>query len=132
MAKYRDLTEFFDPDLVLPIGDVEYRIKCPGRTEGKRLRTLILDSQLTTAGEQTEIEKILGEAGVLMEAANLPDVMVTHAGRTALIHFGGNPDMGRQHWHLAQLGAVLSLDEAIEYITGAEAPAPAPEAAAEG
>lgn len=135
MADYRELTEFFNPDLHLPINGVVYRVKCPGRTEANRLRELILDPNLTVAQEQAEISKLMGGAEALMTEHDLPDTMVTHAGRTALMHFGGGPEMGRANWELMQLGTLSDLEELARYVRAdltSQTPAPAAENNARG
>ncbi|MGV9662577.1 DUF7426 family protein [Nocardia niigatensis] len=110
MAVLRDLTEFYDPDLSLPIGGRIYKIKSPGIREADRLRAIILDDSLTAAQEFAEIVKILGPAREEMAVNDVPDTMALHAGRTALLHFGGSPDMGRANWQFAQLADFVDID----------------------
>ncbi|WP_280273372.1 DUF7426 family protein [Nocardia wallacei] len=114
MAALRDLTEFYDPDLSLPIGGVVYKIKCPGINEADRLRTLIIDQTLTAAAEYDEIVKILGPAREEMARNDVPDTMAMHAGRTALLHFGGSPDLGRANWQFAQLADFVDLQALLD------------------
>lgn len=109
MAELCDLDEFYDPDLYLPIRGTRYRIYCPGVTEADRLRGVILNDSLSAAEELAEIVKILGPAREAMAANNVPDTMATHAGRTALLHFGGNPSMGRANWQFAQLADFVDV-----------------------
>ncbi|MBF6460151.1 hypothetical protein IU433_14010 [Nocardia puris] len=119
----RDLTEFYEPDLLLPIGGRTYRIKCPGIREADRLRRFILDPSVTADQEHDEIVTILGPARDEMVANGVPATMALHAGRTALLHFGGSPALGVANWQLAQLGDLLELDE-IETLLAAGRPDP--------
>ncbi|KZM75743.1 hypothetical protein [Nocardia terpenica] len=114
MAALRDLTEFYDPDLSLPIGGVLYKITCPGITEADRLRSLVADETLTTAQEYAEVVKILGPVREEMARNGVPDTMAMHAGRTALLHFGGSPDMGRAHWQFAQLADFVDIQAMLD------------------
>ncbi|MFC9874881.1 DUF7426 family protein [Nocardia salmonicida] len=126
MAGLRDLTEFYDPDLQLPISGVTYRVRSPGIVEADRLRGLVLDD-LAPADEYREIVQILGTARDEMAANGVPDAMAMHAGRTALLHFGASPELGRYHWQLAQLGQIL---DAEELLAASAPPAPRPNRAA--
>lgn len=58
----RNLREFFDPDLKLPIGPKTYTIKSPTADEGLRLRLLLSnpDTQLTDEAEVGEYVKLMG------------------------------------------------------------------------
>ncbi|RJO69769.1 hypothetical protein D5S18_28110 [Nocardia panacis] len=114
MAALRDLSEFYDPDLSLPIGGVVYKIKSPGIREADRLRLLIIDDSLTAAQEYEEIVKILGAARGDMARDGVPDTMAMHAGRTALLHFGGSPDMGRANWQFGQLADFIDIRDVID------------------
>ncbi|MEU3013341.1 DUF7426 family protein [Nocardia asteroides] len=109
MSEYRDLTEFYDPDLVLPIGGTEYRIKSPGIAEADRLRMIAL-TDLDAETEQAEIAKILGPARDQMAANGVPDTMALHAGRTAILHFGASPLLGQQYWSSGELLKGIDLD----------------------
>ncbi|QIS18527.1 DUF7426 family protein [Nocardia terpenica] len=114
MAALRDLTEFYDPDLSLPIGGVIYKITCPGITEADRLRSLVADETLTATQEYAEIITILGQAREEMASNGVPDTMAMHAGRTALLHFGGSPDLGRAHWQFAQLADFVDIQAMLD------------------
>ncbi|MBH0778824.1 DUF7426 family protein [Nocardia bovistercoris] len=114
MAPYRELTEFYDPDLLLPIGGVVYRVKCPTIGEADRLRRLIVDDSVTSDQELEEIIKILGPVRDEMAANGVRDTMALHAGRTALLHFGGTPSLGRANWQLGQLGDLLDMQSILD------------------
>ncbi|MFI5778140.1 hypothetical protein [Nocardia sp. NPDC051570] len=117
MAALRDLSEFYDPDLSLPIGGVIYKIKSPGISEADRLRLLILDETLSAAQEYEEIRKILGPAREEMARNGVPDTMAMHAGRTALLHFGGSPSLGRVNWQFAQLADFVDIQAVLDSST---------------
>lgn len=51
-----------------------------------------------------------------MVADNIPWPMIFHAGRTAIIHYGFTADMGEAHWALAQLGKLVDLEQATEFL----------------
>lgn len=109
MSKYRDLSEFYDPDLLLPIAGNTYRIRCPGIAEADRLRDIIFRPNLTAEQEYAEIVKVLGAARDDMIRDGVPDTMALHAGRTALLHFGGTPDLALANWKLGQLGDLVDI-----------------------
>jgi len=114
MGALRDLSEFYDPDLSLPIDGVIYKIKSPGIREADRLRLLVLDDNLSAAQEYEEIRKILGPAREEMARDGVPDTMAMHAGRTALLHFGGSPSLGRANWQFAQLADFVDIQAVID------------------
>lgn len=120
MPAYRDLAEFYEPDLLLPIAGQVYRIKCPGITEADRLRPLVLDATLTARQEVDEIRRILGPARDEMAANGVPDSMAIHAGRTALLHFGGSPALGQAHWLLGQLGDIADIQNLFDAEIGGD------------
>ncbi|WP_067565799.1 DUF7426 family protein [Nocardia acidivorans] len=117
MAALRDLAEFYDPDLSLPIGGVIYKVKSPGVTEADRLRLLVLDDTLSAAKEYDEIVKILGPAREEMARNGIPDTMAMHAGRTALLHFGASPSLGRANWQFAQLADFVDIQAVLDSST---------------
>ena len=124
MAALRDLTEFYDPDLSLPIGGVIYTITCPGISEADRLRLLVMDQSLTAGQEYEEIVKILGPAREEMAANGVPDTMAMHAGRTALLHFGASPDLGRANWQFAQLADFVDVQALLDAAADDKADSP--------
>ncbi|WP_416565051.1 hypothetical protein [Nocardia testacea] len=126
MAALRDLSDFYDPDLLLPIAGVVYRVKCPGIKEADRLRLLVFDQSLTADQEHEEIKRILGPVREQMAGNGVPDSMATHAGRTALLHFGGNPTLGRTNWELGQLGDIADIQALFDAEAGDSATEDAP------
>lgn len=114
----RDLAEFFDPDLHLPIRGKTYTITSPTAAEGLRLRLLINDESAPVhiSAEVAEIMKLLGatlneatgeyEGGLWgeMNADGLSWEEVFHAGQTALMHFAVSPAVAEINWE-AQIGS---------------------------
>jgi hypothetical protein len=58
----RDLREFHDPDLYLPIGGKTYRITSPNAEDGLRLRALFAepDAKFTDDDQVAEIKRLFG------------------------------------------------------------------------
>ncbi|MBV6758352.1 DUF7426 family protein [Rhodococcus opacus] len=108
MPHLRDLTEFYDPNLYLPINGKQYKVLAPPKKKADELRLLIVDKTVTLQQERDEFEALLGPALDEMVADNVPDPVITHAGRTALLHFGGNAKLGAANWHLSQLGELAA------------------------
>lgn len=108
-----DLDLHYDPDLYLPIRGVVYRIPAPTISEADRLRQVAW-STMDPEREHTEIVKVLGTAHSEMESAELPAPYRDHAGRTAIVHFGMSPELGRAHWTFAHLTARIDIEALIE------------------
>jgi hypothetical protein len=115
---FRDLSEFFDPDLYLPINGKRYRIPAPTKVQADRIRDDVLYNFTLTADEQyAELYKLLGPAYEEMQADKLPDVWITHAAVTAMLHFCAKPEVGAFHWNFGR-SAVVS--DAVAALFGAE------------
>ncbi len=110
MPQLRDLADFHDPNLYLPIAGKRYKIPAPPRARALELRALIVDTALTAEREREAYETLLGPALAQMEADQVPDPWIAHAGRTALLHFGGSPKLGAANWHLGQLADVVDTE----------------------
>lgn len=125
---YKDLDTFFDPDLKLPIRGKTYTVPAPGAPEAARLRKQVIAEGVPPVEQVFEALKVLGaeidpeteawSGGVYdeMVADDLPWPMIFHAGRTAIIHYGFTADMGEAHWALAQLGKLVDLEQATEFL----------------
>lgn len=114
--QYRDLTEVFDPDLYLPINGKRYRIVAPSKARADELRELVLASLAGDVGEVEEraaFELLLGDALEEMVADGVPDPAITHAGRTAIFHYGANEQLALSHWQLGQLAGTLGVAELL-------------------
>lgn len=108
----KDLDDFFDADLHLPIRGKKYTVAAPDYDEAKRLREHVVANSALPAPAQThEAIKVLGPALDEMVADNLPWSMILHAGRTAIAHYGASPDIAEIHWHMAQLGRFVDLSK---------------------
>lgn len=70
-SSLKDLREFFDSDLRLPINGKEYRIATPNARQGIRLRAFFADPT-NGMDDQTELNEMMG----LLGAAWQPDVSV--------------------------------------------------------
>ncbi|NMM84317.1 hypothetical protein B2J88_08080 [Rhodococcus sp. SRB_17] len=131
---YKDLDTFFDPDLKLPIRGKLYTVAAPGATEAARLRKQVVAEGVPPVEQVYEALKVLGAvetvdpetgqptgdwaSGVYdeMVADDLPWPMIFHAGRTAILHYGFSPDIAETHWALAQLGKLVDLEQATEFL----------------
>lgn len=112
MAQLRDLTEIFDPNLYLPIKGKSYRVAAVSKTEADRLRPLLVTA-LSYDDERAEVAKVLGPTQDEMVADGITDAEIHHAGRTALMWFGGGPKLGAAHWHMHQLGELVDTDRIL-------------------
>lgn len=133
----RDLSEFFDPDLHLPIRGTRYTVPAPDADTSLRLRELVMRDGVPPAEQIDQALRILGatpevdtpaegdpiptgrwSGGVFdrMVADGIPWPMILHAGRTALLHFGFSPDMAEVHWQLAQLGKLVDLERVADLL----------------
>ncbi|MHA4848564.1 hypothetical protein HYG77_04745 [Rhodococcus sp. ZPP] len=127
-----DLDEIYDPDLYLPIRGMVYRIPSPTVSEADRLAELIWKKKLHPQVMHEEIIKILGPAHDQMVEDELPAPFRNHAGRTAIIHFAVDVDMGRQFWLFDHLTEVIDIDVLIERLMSQDDAAPVAEAVADG
>lgn len=110
---FDNLREFYDPNLVFPIGSKSYRVESPNADEGLRLRQFFVDDSnvMNDAMELSEILTLLGatrndktgewSGGVYGEMKDdgitWPEIF--HAGRTALLHYGMSATLAQAHWH---------------------------------
>lgn len=96
---YRELNEFFDPALLLPIGGKEYRVESPSAHEGLRLRMLLLTGRvLNHETELDELQALMGDTFDEMRADGIKWPEIIHASRTALLHFALSPAIAVKHW----------------------------------
>lgn len=107
---YKDLDTFFDPDLKLPIKGTTYTVPSPMWEHAKRLREVVGAEGLPPVEQIDEAIKVLGSAFQEMVDDQVPWTMILHAGRTAIIHYGFNPDMAEIHWQMAHLGKLVDLE----------------------
>lgn len=107
---YKDLADFFDPDLHLPIQGKTYRVPSPNYADAKLLRQVASEG-MPPQSQITLALQALGTALDEMVADNIPWTMILHAGRTAILHYGVSPDIGETHWGMAHLGRLIDIEE---------------------
>lgn len=106
----RDLREFHDPHLHLPIDGKTYTVKAPTAELGLRLKRHTTDPDANPADEITFIADLLGAtydpetdemSGGLWDEMNkdgVPYNEILHVGNTALAHYGVSPEFGELWW----------------------------------
>lgn len=105
----RDLREFHDPHLHLPINGKTYTVKSPNAEFGLRIKNHVING-----GSQLDEMKIIAEligadydpdtdtmSGGLWDEMNddgvpLPEML--HVGNTAVCHYGVSPEFGEIWW----------------------------------
>lgn len=115
MTNYPDLDDFFEPNLVLPIGGVEYVIEPPSALDVIRLRRIFADpaadatsvdrldwqAKLLGAEWDAEAQEYVGADGSVwaeMLANGVGGEAILRAGNTALLRFGINPELASVYW----------------------------------
>ncbi|ROZ89014.1 hypothetical protein [Gordonia sp. OPL2] len=117
-----DLASHYDPDLLLPIDGVLYRIPAPSIGEADRLRPKLWGAEARVFGpdeEWAECIKILGTAYAEMVAHEIPAPYVGHAGRTALIYFCSGPqggELARAHWQFIHITERINVPKLMELL----------------
>lgn len=118
----RDLREFHDPHLYLPIGGKTYKVECPDAARGLELRRMLNDPEIrwTDEEELSELADLLGATidvnadgdpvykggawgEMVDDGISWPEIV--HAGRTALVHYGQSAALGEIYWETALTGA---------------------------
>lgn len=111
---FRDLDEFFDSSLRLPVRGKTYVIESPDARTGLWCQRIVALSAKAKAGslddddaaalqldddeERDLFERLLGPAFEEMVADNLPWEHVKHCGLTALIWAAGNVEAAEEFW----------------------------------
>lgn len=111
---FRDLDEFFDSSLRLPVRGKTYVIPSPDARTGLWCQRIIALAGKAKDGELTDddaaqlklddeeernlFERLLGPAFEEMLADNLPWEHVKHCGMTALMWAAGNTDQAEAYW----------------------------------
>ncbi|MEU5863499.1 hypothetical protein ABZ815_20180 [Nonomuraea sp. NPDC047529] len=110
MAKFRDLDEFFDDTLPLPIGGKTYRVPPPDADTGllcQRLMTAgiaaangkeIDAAQLDDAGEVDLYQRVLGSVYSELRADGVSWPRLKHAGVTAFLWIAGDAEAAAKYW----------------------------------
>ncbi|OZF33200.1 hypothetical protein CH296_11230 [Rhodococcus sp. 14-2496-1d] len=138
---YDNLREFFDPDLLLPVGDKTYRIASPSADEGLRIHQVFADknAMIDDAQELSLVFGLLGatrddktglwSGGVYgeMRADGVSWAEIWHVGRTALMHFGMGATIAQIAWHqgVGDTGNPMPPEPSKKAAAGAKKAAPA-------
>lgn len=133
----RELREFHDPHLHLPIGGKTYTVESPDADKGLRLRRMLSDPDVrwTDEEELAELAQLLGATVELDAATGDPRYVggtwqemredgvswpeLVHAGRTALVYFGQSAALGEIYWETALTSAGNPLPPTPEKAAGA-------------
>lgn len=114
----RDLREFHDPNLHLPINGKVYTVKSPNAEQGLEIKRYIVDPEADPADELKYVAMLLGAtydpdtdtmSGGLwdeMNADGVPFSEIIHAGNTAMAHYGVGAEYG-EFWWETRLGKEL-------------------------
>lgn len=106
----RDLREFHDPHLHLPIDGKVYTVQSPNAEFGLQLKRHFVDPNRNPADEIRFIARLFGSeydeetdtmSGGLwdeMESDGVPLNEILHVGNTAMAHYGVNADFGEFWW----------------------------------
>lgn len=112
---FRDLDEFFDSSLRLPIRGKTYLVPSPPAEDGLWIMRMLTTADRARAGEEIDAavlaglqlddaqerslyERCLGPALPEMLADGVPWEMVKHAGTTAFIWVGGDRATAERYW----------------------------------
>lgn len=106
----RDLREFHDPNLHLPIDGKVYTVKSPNAELGLEIKRYTADPESDPAEEIYYVAKLLGAeydkdtdsmSGGLwdeMVANGVPYEECMHVGNTAMAHYGVSAEFGEMWW----------------------------------
>ena len=106
----RDLREFHDPNLHLPIDGTVYTVKSPNAELGLEIKRFTADPESDPAEEIYYVAKLLGaeydkdtdtmRGGLWdeMVANGVPYEECMHVGNTAMAHYGVSPEFGEMWW----------------------------------
>lgn len=100
---FRELREFYDPSLHLPVGGKIYSIPAAQMDQALRLRHSVVNG-MSEIQELAEIAELLGPVAEQMLTDGVRWTEYLHVGRTALIWCGTNSDLAEAHWLFGQLG----------------------------
>ncbi|GAA2327558.1 DUF7426 family protein [Dactylosporangium salmoneum] len=116
MTQFKDLNEFFDPGLVLPVGGVEYAIQPPSATYGLWLQQMVVTGQALQHEDDTDAiiervtalgtppdgktipEIVLGDAYSQMQANGVDLMRIKHCVNTALIWIVMGEEAAAHYW----------------------------------
>ena len=132
----RDLREFHDPNLHLPIDGTVYTVKSPNAELGLEIKRFTADPEADPAEEIYFVAKLLGAeydkdtdsmSGGLwdeMVANGVPYEECMHVGNTAMAHYGVSAEFGEMWWE-TRLGKERPIqpEDIVAWATGREKPA---------
>lgn len=132
----RDLREFHDPNLHLPIDGTVYTVKSPNAELGLEIRRFTADPEADPAEEIYFVAKLLGAeydkdtdsmSGGLwdeMVANGVPYEECMHVGNTAMAHYGVSAEFGEMWWE-TRLGKERPIqpEDIVAWATAREKPA---------
>lgn len=107
---FKDLREFYDPHLYLPVGGKRYKIPAPSMEQARRLKTLVA-TEVTLDRELAEITELFGPLSDELLADGVSWTEYLHVGKTALLWVGAGQKVAEAFWHFAQLGQLVDLDK---------------------
>lgn len=113
MKKLNNLDDFFDGDLYLPCGGIQWRVPEPTERATQELQRKVVSGDYV---EHVEIRKLLGQTYNDMVDADIGHTKLMHVGRTAIIWFTYGAEVGEQHWHLAKFASLANIDEVIKKV----------------
>lgn len=125
----RDLREFHDPNLHLPIDGKVYTVKSPNAELGLEIKRFTSDPEADPAEEIYYVAKLLGAeydkdtdtmSGGLWDemcADGIPYQECLHVGNTAMAHYGVSPEFGELWWEtrLGKDGEPLQPEDIAEW-----------------
>lgn len=127
------LDAFLAPALVLPVRGQGVRIPPPNAYDGLQLRRRLLGVQgrLAAPDEHDAIVQLLGYDRYLELTHELPEAVLLHVGRTALMHYCGSDELAVRYWSLGKdgqpaLDGELALDESAPGYLGPDDPGGGP------
>lgn len=97
---FKDLSEFFDPDLKIPVRGKVYRIPAPNALDGLRLRKAFNDpsAHYTDDDEIEEWKLLLGPVWDEMIEDGIDWKSLSHVGRTAMFYYGLGETLAQVTW----------------------------------
>lgn len=96
---FEDLRQFFDPDLLLPVGGTEYRIPCPTAEQGLALKARMLSHKPMSNDEELQtLQQLCGDELWERLKRELSWPKVIHVARTGLVHYAYGPESAVVYW----------------------------------
>lgn len=97
---FRDLEEFLDPTLKLPIRGKTYTVQSPDAKTGLWVQALFIESKiLDDDDERAAFQRVLGDTFDEMSADGVPWEYVKHAATTAMLWIVHGKDAADRFWN---------------------------------